>query len=76
MCSSASVILASIDTILVSFQPNCSISKLMVLNMTSKVVDYRNNPLQNSFHTYKYCDNTRKYHTLYWLNTRMYYHNT
>ena len=32
MCSSASTILVSIDKVLVSFQPNCSISKLMVLD--------------------------------------------
>ena len=61
MCSPASVILASIVTILVSFGAVFIYFKAycrkITLKLTSKVDIYRN-PLQNCFKTYKYCGNT------------------
>ena len=61
MCSPASVILASIVTILVSFEAILVYFKAyfmkITLKLTSKVDIYRN-PLHKCFKTYKYCGNT------------------
>ena len=66
MCSPASVILASIVTILVSFEAVMvhfkAYCKKITLKLTSNVDIYRN-PLQNCFKAYKYCDNTCEYYT-------------
>ena len=66
MCSLASPILASIVTILVSFEAIIIYFKAycskITLKLTCKVDIYRN-PLQNCFKLYKYCDNTCEYYT-------------
>ena len=89
MCSSASVILACIFTILVKFWSNFGTLKrlhmvgpLLILKLNSKV-DICRNPLQKCYYkTYKDCENTCEYYNCrwknlkYWLNTCKYYHNT
>ena len=66
MCSPASAILASIDTILVSFE---AILKRSSVNINFRSQFQGNFPTisfkidQNCFKTYKYCDNTCKYYT-------------
>ena len=71
MWSPASLILASIVTLHVSFQAILIYFKaycwIITLKLTSKVVYYKN-PLQNSFHNYKYCDNTPEYCTCRWTH--------
>ena len=66
MCSPASVILASIATILVSFEAILVYFKAycrqITLKLTSYVEIYRN-PLQNRFKTDKYCGNTCECYT-------------
>ena len=69
MCSPASVILASIVTILVSFE---AILKRISVNINFRSQFKGNFPIisfkidQNCFKTYKYCDNTCKYCTCRW----------
>ena len=66
MCSPASVILASIVTILVSFEAILVYFKAyyrkITLKLTFKVDSYRK-PLQNCFKTYKYRHNTDEHYT-------------
>ena len=71
MCSPASVILVSIVTILVSFE---AILKRISVNINFRSQFQSNFPTisfeidQNCFKTYKYCDNTCKYHTCRWTH--------
>ena len=71
MCSPASVILAMIVTILVSFEAILIYFKAhgrnIALKLTSEIDIYRN-PLQNCFETYKYCDHTCEYYTCRWTH--------
>ena len=71
MCSPASAILASIATILVSFE---AILKRISVNINIRSQFQGNFPTisfkidQNCFKIYKYCDNTCKYYTCRWTH--------
>ena len=71
MCSPASAIFMSIDTILVSFWAILIHFKAscwsITLELTSKVDNYRN-PFQIPSKTYKYCANTCEYYTCRWTH--------
>ena len=71
MCSPASAIFMSIDTILVSFWAILIHFKAscwsITLELTSKVDNYRN-PFQIPSKIYKYCANTCDYYTCRWTH--------